>query len=65
MKTAIWRVPQEIPETRLRNDFIGRKNAHAVNLGGGLSLSGEVATDDLEFLERHLGGAGQSTVHPA
>ena len=55
---SLWHAPQEIPETRLGNDLIGRKDTHAVDLGGRLSLSGEVATDDLVFLERHLGGAG-------
>lgn len=53
--------PQEVPETRLRNDFVGREDAHAVDLGIGLRLSGEVTADDLEFLERHLyGGSAES-----
>ena len=47
-------VPHEVPETRLGDDLIGRKNAHAVDLGGGLILGGEVTADDLVFVERHL-----------
>ena len=46
--------PQEIPESRLSNDFIGRENAHAVYLGIGLTLRGEMTTDDLIFDEAHL-----------
>ena len=46
--------PQEVPETRLCDDLVGRKDAHTVNLRVRLTLSGEVAADDLEFLERHL-----------
>jgi hypothetical protein len=38
---------QEVPETRLGDDLIGGKNAHAVKLGGGVGLAGEVAPDDL------------------
>ena len=49
-----WRhVPQEIPEARLGDDLIGRKNAHAVDLGGGLCLGGQVASNDLIFGEAH------------
>lgn len=46
---------QEVPEPRLGHNFVGREDAHAVDLGAGISLSGEVAADDLEFLERHFG----------
>jgi hypothetical protein len=48
--------PQEIPESRLGNDLIGREDAHAVYLRIGLILRGEVATDDLIFGEAHLRG---------
>jgi hypothetical protein len=48
--------PQEIPESRLGNDLIGREDAHAVNLGIGLSLRGEMTTDDLIFDKAHLDG---------
>jgi hypothetical protein len=48
--------PQEIPESRLGNDLVGRKDAHAVYLGIGLSLRGEMTTDDLIFDEAHLDG---------
>ena len=47
--------PQEVPETRLRNDFVGREDAHAVDLGGGLMLRWQVTADDLVLVERHLG----------
>ena len=46
--------PQEIPEPRLGNDLIGRENAHAVYLGIGLTLRGEMTTDDLIFDKAHL-----------
>ena len=42
---------EEVPEPRLGNDIVGRKNAHAVDLGGRVGLAGEVAADDLVFLE--------------
>ena len=29
---------QEVPESRLGNNLVGRKYAHAVNLGGGVGL---------------------------
>lgn len=29
---------QEVPEPRLGNDLVGRKDAHAVDLGGGVGL---------------------------
>ena len=51
--------PKEVPEPRLGDNFVRREDAHAVNLGVGLTLGGEVATDDLVFLERHLGGVRQ------
>lgn len=45
---------KEVPETRLCDDLIECKDAHAVELGGGLSLRGQMAPDDLEFLQTHL-----------
>ena len=45
---------KEVPEARLGDDFIGREDAHAVELGRGLRLCGEMATDDLVFFETHL-----------
>lgn len=50
----IWYTPQEVPETRLGNDLVGRKYTHAVDLGGGLMFGRKMAADDLVFLERHL-----------
>lgn len=32
--------PEEIPEPRLGNNFVGRKDAHAVDLGSRLGLGG-------------------------
>jgi hypothetical protein len=68
----VWDAPQEVPEARLGDNFIGREDAHAVNLGVGLTLSGEMATDDLVFLERHLedaqsvnGSSALAGSHPA
>ena len=29
---------KEVPEPRLGDNFVGRKNAHAVDLGGGVGL---------------------------
>ena len=48
--------PQEVPETRLGDDFIGRKDAHTVDLGDGLIVGGEMAPNDLVFGESHLEG---------
>lgn len=47
-------VPEEIPESRLRNDFIGRKDAHTVDFWVGIICGGQVTTDDLVFLKAHL-----------
>lgn len=47
-------VPKEIPESGLGNDFVGRKDAHAVDFGSRIRLGGEMAAHDLEFLEAHL-----------
>jgi hypothetical protein len=53
---SIFCAPQEIPESRLGNDIVGRKDAHTVYLGIGFMLRGEMATDDLIFDEAHLKG---------
>jgi len=42
---------EEVPEPRLGDNVVGRKNTHAVDLGGRVGLAGEVAADDLVFLE--------------
>lgn len=47
---------EEVPEPRLGDNVVGRKNAHAVDLGGGVGLAGEVAADDLVFLEASCAG---------
>ena len=38
---------QEVPEPRLGHDRVGRKDAHAVELGRGVGLSGQQTPDDL------------------
>lgn len=43
--------PQEVPESRLGDNFVGRKDAHTVDLGGGFRLSRKMATDHLVFLK--------------
>jgi len=45
---------QEIPESRLRNDFIRRKDAHTVDFRIGLIRGGQVTTDNLVFLKAHF-----------
>jgi len=48
--------PQEVPESRLGDDLIGREDAHTVYLGIGFTLRGDMTTDDLIFGEAHLDG---------
>lgn len=38
---------QEVPEARLGHNGVGREDAHAVQLGRGVSLGGQVTPDDL------------------
>ena len=38
---------QEVPEPRLGHDRVGRKDAHAVELGRGVGLGGQVTPNDL------------------
>jgi hypothetical protein len=42
---------KEVPEPRLGDNIVGRKDTHAVDLWGRVGLAGEVAADDLVFLE--------------
>lgn len=42
---------EEVPETALSNNRVGRKDAHTVELGGRLSLGGQMAANDLVFLQ--------------
>ena len=46
-------VPKEVPEARLGDDLARRKDAHAVDFGGGVCIGGQVASDDLVFLKTH------------
>lgn len=38
---------QEVPEPRLGDDGVGREDAHAVQLGRGVGLRGQIAPNDL------------------
>lgn len=42
---------EEVPETALSNDRVGRKDAHTVELGSRLGVSGQMAPNDLVFLQ--------------
>jgi hypothetical protein len=42
---------EEVPETALSNNRVGRKNAHTVELGSRLGVSGQMAPNDLVFLQ--------------
>jgi hypothetical protein len=46
--------PKEVPEPRLGDDLIRRKDAHAVNFGCRIGLSGQMTPNNLIFLEAHL-----------
>jgi len=41
----------EVPETRLGDNVVGRKYAHAVELRGGVGVRRKVTANDLVFLE--------------
>ena len=43
-----------VPEAGLGDDFVGRKDTHAVDFGCWLMLGRKMAADNLVFLERHL-----------
>jgi hypothetical protein len=55
-------VPQEIPESRLRNDFIRREDAHTVDFRVGLIGGRQVTSDNLVLLKAHLRTG--SVLHP-
>jgi hypothetical protein len=42
---------EEIPETGLGDDIVRRKNPHAVQLGRGVSVGGQVTPNDLVLVE--------------
>lgn len=42
---------EEVPETALSNNRVGRKDAHTVELGSRLRLGGQMAANDLVFLQ--------------
>jgi len=42
---------EEVPETALSNNRVGRKDAHTVELGSRLGVSGQMAPNDLVFLQ--------------
>ena len=41
---------EEVPETALSNNRVGRKNAHTVELGSRLRLGGQMTANDLVFV---------------
>lgn len=47
----------EVPEARLGHNGVGRKDAHPVQLRRRVRLGGQVAPDDLVFLEPTLSAA--------
>lgn len=50
----LFQLPQEIPESRLGDYFVRRKDAHTVDFGRGVIFCRKMAADNLEFL--HLQG---------
>lgn len=47
----LFQLGQKVPEARLCDHVVWCKNAHAVQLGCGLCIGGEMAPDHLVFLE--------------
>ena len=54
--------PEEIPEPRLRDDLIRRKDAHTVDFWSWLGLRRQMTPDDLVFLKAHLRIDGEVSV---
>lgn len=50
---------EEVPETALGNNRVGRKDAHTVELRSGLGVSGQMAPNDLVFLQATCGQQNQ------
>ena len=44
-------LPEEVPETRFGDNLARGEDAHTVELGGRLSLGGQMAANDLVFLQ--------------
>ena len=42
---------EEVPESTLGNDIVGSKDAHAVELGCRCAIRGQIAPNDLIFLQ--------------
>ena len=42
---------KEVPETRLGDDLVGRKDTHAVELRRGVGVRGQKTPNDLVFLQ--------------
>lgn len=42
---------EEVPETGLCDNVVGSKDTHAVELGGWVDVSGQMAPNDLVFLK--------------
>lgn len=50
----LLQLAKKVPETALGDDLIGRKDAHAVDLGCWVVGGRQMAPDDLELLVAHL-----------
>lgn len=46
--------PEEVPEARLCDNIVDRKDTHPVDLGSRLGLGGEMPPDNLVFRQAHL-----------
>jgi len=51
----LLQLSEEVPEPRLCDDVVRRKDAHTVDFGSGLGLRGQMTPDDLVFLKAHVG----------
>lgn len=55
---------QEVPEPGLSDNSVGREDAHAVQLGRGVSLGGQVTPNDLVLGETPYGSQSAMSSHP-
>lgn len=60
LSVGLLNLPQtskEVPESRLGNDIVRRKDAHAVELGSWVGLGWQVTANDLVFLKTTCGNS--------
>jgi len=50
----LLQLPEEVPEPRLRDDLIRRKDAHTIDFRSRLGLRRQMTPDDLIFLKAHV-----------